>query len=131
MREPLRHCSLVLPAASCCPTLVKPFPVPLQVVASSLGDSRGGQHRQLVSRWASHWVSWILDPADPSCCMAWCRLAGQQPDVRWSVAAHSSMFAVLIAQRVALPSLLLKGSHMRNCRHLTGRHLLPVGNPPG
>ena len=77
----------------------------LQVVASSLADSRGAQRRHLVSRWASRWVCWILD--QPMCCMSWCGPAKQNPNVLWSVAAHSPILAMLSAQLVALPCSLL------------------------
>ena len=97
----MRHCSVVPAAASCCPTLHKPSSVLLQVVASSLGDSRGSQRQHLVSRWAFHLLCWILD--QPMCYMAWSGLPRQNPDVLWSVAAHSPILAVLSAQLVALP----------------------------
>ena len=118
----MRHCCVVPAAGPCCPTLFKPSSVLLQVVASSLGDSRGAQLRHLVSRWASHWVCWVLD--HPICDKSWCGLPGEESDVLWRVAAHGPKLAVHIAQLLAWPCQQLKGSHMRSRRHLNGRHLL-------
>ena len=123
-RQPRRRCPVVPAAASCCPILHNPSSVLLQVVASSFGDSRGAQRQHGLSRWASHWLCWMLD--QPICYMAWSGLPRQQPDVLWSVAAHSPILALLSVHLVALPCSLLNDSHACSQGHLNGRHSLPA-----